>query len=330
MINVIVAIAENGVIGGDNTLLWHISEDLKNFKRLTSGHPIVLGRKTYESIGRPLPNRENIVVSRQDIEIEGCRVVHSLEEALEPYIHDNNIFVIGGAEIYTQALPLADRLYITRVHNSYEGDTLFPEWDSKRWHLVSSNRRECCDGYDHPFTFEEYRRCATPSLNYYIGPTTKSDLELVRDIAMVSFVETYQSFISQEQIDYMMDWMYSIESLNEQIDNGYRYYILYHECSAVGYISLHPKENNVIYLERLYLLASMHGLGLGRIMMNFIAKEAKRLNGGPCRIELNVNRHNKAVGYYYSQGFGVATEGDYIIEGTDFLRTDYIMFKEID
>ncbi len=330
MISVIVAIAKNGVIGGDNTLLWHISEDLKNFKRLTMGSPIVMGRKTYDSIGRPLPGRDNIVISRQQSEIEGCRVVHSLQEAIELYPLDREIFVIGGGEIYTQAIPLADRLYLTRVHHEYSGDTYMPEIDIKRWHLVTSVRHEGCEGYDYPFSFEEYRRCAVPSLNYYIGRTKTNDIELIRDIALVSFVETYREFISQEQIDYMLDWMYSKESLQRQMEDGYRYYILYHECSAVGYIALRPKPNNVIYLERLYLLAAMHGQGLGRLMMSFIYNEARMLNGNKgCRIELNVNRNNRAVGYYSRLGFEVAQQGDYQIEGTNFTRNDYIMAKEI-
>lgn len=326
MISIIVAIAENGVIGGDNTLLWHISEDLKNFKRLTLGHPIIMGRKTYESIGRPLPGRDNIVVSRQDIEIEGCRVVHSISEATELYASDKELFVIGGGEVYSQTLPLAERLYITRVHRSYEGDTRFPEFNTSEWQLVSSESHE--QG-EIPFSFEEYRRSAIPENSIYIGEATRSDMDIIREVALVSFVETYQSFISPEQIDYMLDWMYSVESLNKQFDEGYRFYILFYSGKAVGYIGLHPKEHNVIYLERLYLLKSTQGLGLGAVMMNFVCEEAKRLNADACRIELNVNRNNRAVGYYRHQGFDVATQGDYIIEGTEFIRNDYIMYKNI-
>ncbi|MFR9651225.1 MAG: dihydrofolate reductase [Rikenellaceae bacterium] len=326
MINIVVAIAENGIIGGDNTLLWHISEDLKNFKRLTLGHSIIMGRKTYESIGRPLPGRDNIVVSRQDIEIEGCTVVHSIEEAIGMNSSDKEVFVIGGGEIYAESLPLADRLYITRVHRSYEGDTRFPEYDSDMWQLVGSESFEQCDI---PFSFEEYRRCATPGQNIYIGEAKRSDIDAIREVALVSFVETYQSFISPEQIDYMLDWMYSVKSLNKQFDEGYRFYILFYCGKAMGYIALHPKENNVIYLERLYLLNSTQGLGLGSVMMDFVCEQAKRLNSEANRIELNVNRNNRAVGYYRHQGFDVATQGDYIIEGTEFIRNDYIMFKEI-
>ena len=115
MIAIIVAVAENGVIGGDNRLLWHISEDLKHFKAVTTGHPVVMGRKTYESLGRPLPGRRNVVVTRQNISIEGCDVVHSLDEALALFRPEEKVFVIGGAQIYAQALPLCDEFYLTRV-----------------------------------------------------------------------------------------------------------------------------------------------------------------------------------------------------------------------
>ena len=113
MVSIIVAVAENGVIGDKNTLLWHISEDLKHFKAVTTGHPVIMGRKTYESLGRPLPNRTNVVITRQQAEIAGCTVAHSLGEALALFPGDDEVFVIGGAQIYAQALPLADRFYLT-------------------------------------------------------------------------------------------------------------------------------------------------------------------------------------------------------------------------
>ncbi len=158
MISIIAAVAENGVIGDKNQLLWHIAEDLKRFKSITSGHPVVMGRKTYESLGRPLPNRTNIVVTRQDIEIEGCRVVHSLEEAITPFPADEEVFIIGGAELYAQTLKLADRLYLTKVHHAYCGDTCFPGWEPEMWHLVSSDAHPRGEKYPHPFTFEIYER----------------------------------------------------------------------------------------------------------------------------------------------------------------------------
>ncbi len=158
MISVIVAVAENGVIGDKNTLLWHISEDLKHFKAHTSGHPVIMGRKTYDSLGRPLPNRTNVVITRQDIKIEGCRVVHSLEQALSLFDPSEEVFIIGGAQIYREAMPIADRFILTRVHHTYEGDTSFPEWNPSEWQLVSSQRNDCGSNYPYPFTFEEYRR----------------------------------------------------------------------------------------------------------------------------------------------------------------------------
>ena len=158
MISIIVAVAENGVIGDRNALLWHISEDLRRFKTLTSGHPVVMGRKTYESLGRPLPNRRNVVISRQETQIAGCEVVHSLDEALGLFSADEEVFIIGGAQIYAAALPIADRFYLTRVGHSYEGDTRFPDWNPAQWKLVASERFECGAEYPYPFTFEVYER----------------------------------------------------------------------------------------------------------------------------------------------------------------------------
>ena len=158
MINIIVAVAENGVIGDKNSLLWHISEDLRYFKRITSGHPVVMGRKTYESLGRPLPNRTNVVITRSDIQIDGCTVVHSIEEAVGMFPAGEEIFIIGGAQIYAQALPIADRFYLTRVHRAYEGDTHFPEWDESQWRQVSREHFDRGEKFDAPFTFEVYER----------------------------------------------------------------------------------------------------------------------------------------------------------------------------
>ncbi len=126
MISIIVAVASNGVIGDKNTLLWHIREDLQHFKALTTGHPVVMGRKTYESLGRPLPNRRNIVVSRQEIAIAGCEVVHSLTEALALFAAEEEVFIIGGAQIYAEALPLADRFYLTRVEHPTRATPVSP------------------------------------------------------------------------------------------------------------------------------------------------------------------------------------------------------------
>ncbi len=158
MVSIIVAIAANGVIGDRNALLWHISEDLKHFKALTTGHPVVMGRKTYESLGRPLPNRTNVVITRQEIAIAGCTVVHSLDEALALFGADEEVFVIGGAQIYAQALPRAGRFYLTRVRRAYEGDTVFPAWDEREWRLVEAQEFPCGADYPWPFAFETYER----------------------------------------------------------------------------------------------------------------------------------------------------------------------------
>ena len=138
MVSIIVAVAENGVIGDKNTLLWHISEDLKHFKAVT--------------------NRTNVVITRQQVEIPGCRVVHSLGEAVALFPGDDEVFVIGGAQIYAQALPLADRFYLTRVFRAYEGDTHFPEWDEAQWRLLSSESFASGANYPYPFAFETYER----------------------------------------------------------------------------------------------------------------------------------------------------------------------------
>lgn len=145
MISIIVAVAENNVIGCHNKLIWHISEDLKRFKSLTISHPIIMGRKTYDSIGRPLPGRQNIVITRNSqLKIEGCDVVGSLSEAMELTL-GKEPFVIGGGEIYREALPLATRLYLTKVYQSPEGDTFFPEINPTEWREINRERRE---GYD--------------------------------------------------------------------------------------------------------------------------------------------------------------------------------------
>ena len=158
MVSIIAAVAANGVIGDRNALLWHISEDLKHFKALTTGHPVVLGRKTWESLGRPLPNRENVVITRQRIDIPGCRVAHSLAGALELFPESEEVFVIGGAQIYAEALPLARRFYLTRVFRSYEGDTRFPAWDEREWRLTDSESFPCGEEYPYPFAFETWER----------------------------------------------------------------------------------------------------------------------------------------------------------------------------
>ena len=137
-ISIIVAQSRNGVIGKNNQLPWHLPADLKHFKAVTMGKPIVMGRKTFESIGRPLPGRKNIVISRQrNFQAPGCAVFHSIDEALASLVQESEIMVIGGANIYEQFIDKADRIYRTVVDVSVEGDVYFPELPSNEWVLES-------------------------------------------------------------------------------------------------------------------------------------------------------------------------------------------------
>ncbi|PEZ83937.1 MULTISPECIES: dihydrofolate reductase [Bacillaceae] len=141
MISLIVAMDQNRVIGKNNELPWHLPADLQYFKKVTMGHPIIMGRKTFESIGRVLPGRENVIVTRnQDFKAEGCVVLHDIEQ-IKTFAdsRDEEVFVIGGAEIFKEILPVTDRLYITEIHETFEGDTFFPVIDENQWDKISSN-----------------------------------------------------------------------------------------------------------------------------------------------------------------------------------------------
>jgi dihydrofolate reductase len=156
MVSIIVAVARGGVIGAGGKMPWHLAEDLRYFRRLTLGHTVVMGRRTFSSIGRPLPGRTNVVVTRNpDLRPEGVEVAGSLDEAVEKY---PDAFIIGGAEIYRQALPLAGRLYITRIDADFEGDTGFPEWNPGEWQLISTERHERGETFPHSFEFDVYVR----------------------------------------------------------------------------------------------------------------------------------------------------------------------------
>ena len=159
MVSIIVAIAQNGTIGDKNSLLWHIKEDMRFFRTTTSGHAVIMGRKTFESLGsKPLPKRKNIVITRAERDFEGAFTAHSLQGAIAMAEGDEEIFIIGGAQIYAEALSVADRMYITRVERDYEGDTSFPEIDYAKWQLVSEERYERGEEFDAPFAFLCYDR----------------------------------------------------------------------------------------------------------------------------------------------------------------------------
>lgn len=131
--SIVVAMDEQRVIGKDNQLIWHLPADLKRFKEITMGHSMLMGRKTFDSIGKPLPGRRSIVITRKNIEIPGCLVVHSIEQALENCKDEEEVFIIGGADIFKQTLSIADKIYLTIVHHCFEGDTYFPMIDEVIW-----------------------------------------------------------------------------------------------------------------------------------------------------------------------------------------------------
>ena len=158
IISIIVAIGENHAIGKNNQLLWHMPNDLKHFKEITSGRTIIMGRKTFDSVGKPLPRRRNIVVTRQDIEIPGCEVVKSIDEGLALCAHDDEVFIGGGAEIYRQAMAKTDRLYLTIIHKEFEADTFFPKIDYLQWQEVSREDFEPDEKNPLPYSFIQLNR----------------------------------------------------------------------------------------------------------------------------------------------------------------------------
>jgi dihydrofolate reductase len=164
LLSVVVAADERGGIGRDGGLPWHLPEDLKRFKALTMGKPIVMGRRTWDSIGRPLPGRRSIVVSRQaGLEIAGAEVVGSLERALQLAADAPEVCVIGGAELYRLALPSAEFVHLTRVHATVEADTFLPALDPSEWQEVSSERHPADARHAHPYSFVTLRRVRAPA-----------------------------------------------------------------------------------------------------------------------------------------------------------------------
>ena len=156
-ISIIVAMSENSVIGLNNQLPWHISEDLKNFKKTTLNHCVIMGRKTYESIGKPLKDRRNIVISRsKSLLIDGVEVVNSLDKAISIVDDSSEIFIIGGEQIYTISLPMATHLYVTKVNGEYKGDAFFPDYIQDEWNEIS--REDLISESNLKFSFLKYEK----------------------------------------------------------------------------------------------------------------------------------------------------------------------------
>ena len=152
--SIVVAMAANGVIGRDNQLPWHLPADLKHFKQTTMGKPILMGRKTWESIGRPLPGRTNIVITRDSsYSAAGCEVVNSIDAAIAAAGEQDEVMVIGGAELYRQVLSDTDTIYLTRIHEAFDGDTCFPELRNTEWHQVERVDHEADEKNSHDYSF---------------------------------------------------------------------------------------------------------------------------------------------------------------------------------
>jgi len=159
MITIIAAVASNNALGKDNQLIWHLPADLKRFKKVTLGHHIIMGRKTFESLGKPLPNRTTIIITRnKNYKQEGCIVVNSLQQAIEAAKTDENPYVLGGAEIYKQAIKIADKLDLTLVDQSFEADVFFPEIDFTIWREAAREDIKADEKNCYNFSFISYLR----------------------------------------------------------------------------------------------------------------------------------------------------------------------------
>lgn len=162
MISLIVAVSENNLIGRNNQLIWHLPADLRYFKEKTLGKPIIMGRKTFESIGRPLPQRQNIVITRDiHFHYESVISAENLPKAIELAGNTPEIMILGGGSIYEQALPLADKIYLTRIHHIFEsfaGDVFFPKLDPNVWHLKCEEKHEADEKNVYDYTFQEYMK----------------------------------------------------------------------------------------------------------------------------------------------------------------------------
>ena len=159
MLTLIAAAGENNALGKNNDLVWHLPDDFKRFKKMTSGHHIIMGRKTFESFPQPLPNRTHVVITRRDnYKKEGVIVVHSLERALEFTKDDPQTFIIGGGEIYKMAIDVADKIELTRVHGTFVADTFFPDIDENQWKLVAEEYHDKDAKHEFAFTYLTYER----------------------------------------------------------------------------------------------------------------------------------------------------------------------------
>jgi len=157
MIVLIAAVAENNALGKDNELVWHLPNDFKRFKELTLGHYIIMGRKTFESFPKPLPNRTHVVITRQqNYQPEGCIVVNSIENAIKACPENETIYIIGGGEIYNQALSLSDKIEITKVHGDFEADAFFPEIKEEDWKLVQSSLNKKDERHLYDYTYQTF------------------------------------------------------------------------------------------------------------------------------------------------------------------------------
>lgn len=165
MITIIAAIANNNALGKNNDLIWHLPADLKRFKKITSGHHIIMGRNTYESIGKPLPNRTTIIITRNnEYKADGCIIVNSIDEALSTVNNDENVFIIGGAQIYEQAIALADTLDITEVHADFDADVFFPKIDVAVWEETKREFFNADDKNIYDYSFVSYKKRRLPKI----------------------------------------------------------------------------------------------------------------------------------------------------------------------
>ena len=158
IVTAVVAISENHVIGKDNQLLWYLPNDLKHFKDITTGHTVIMGRKTFDSVGKPLPKRRNIIITRQAITIAGCEVVNSVEAALALCAGEEEVFIVGGAEIYKLAMPLTNRIDLTIVHKKFDGDSFFPEINKQEWKEVFREDHQPDEKNSLPYSFVTLER----------------------------------------------------------------------------------------------------------------------------------------------------------------------------